>query len=65
MDCTLYHELREDMNNCILHKFPFFKDYSKDTKFIWLMSNLDNYVLSNLIKYVQLAFKKRRETEGE
>ena len=63
MECNLYQELRKNMINNIRTKFPFFENYSKKSQFTWLMSNLDSYVLSILINYVQLAFKKRNETE--
>ena len=62
MHCNLYDELRTVFFHDIIDKFPMFKDYDRDMQYIWLMANVDEFILNKLTKYVQCCFVKRNES---
>ena len=57
--CPLYDDMRKDLFENILIKFPFVMDMPKEVLYFWLMSNLDSYVILNLAKYLLSSFKLR------
>jgi hypothetical protein len=59
MQCPNYLTLREDMLRSIATKFHHITDYSEEQLYLWLMSNLDPIVISNVAKFLSSAFNKR------
>lgn len=60
--CPLYNELRDELFQNVYQKFPFVEDMPDETKYLWLMANLDSFVLLQTSKYIFSAFKLRENS---
>ena len=61
--CPLYNEIRSQMFNTIEIRYPFFKSYDQDQKFVWIMGNLDPIIIKSLSTYIVNAFNKRKMSQ--
>ena len=61
--CPNYSNLRSDFFDLVSEKNTFFKAYDDHEKFIWLMTNEDNYILSKLAKFISQCFRIRSKTK--
>ena len=61
--CPFYHNLRAHLFNAIIKYFPSFSNLTTEHKFIWLMSNEDEYVISVCSQFIYNAFQKRSNSE--
>ena len=59
MVCPKYVGLRQSLFANVAAKFPYFESISDNTKFIWLMANVDEDVIKWLCSYIYCCFKMR------
>jgi hypothetical protein len=59
MICPFYSSLRDKFMLNVKSKFPFISDYSPKTCYLWIMANLDSFVITNLSLFITQAFAKR------
>ena len=62
LDCELYSDLRDHLFTNIDTRFPFFNEFQKQDKFIWLMANVDEGIITLVTKYIYNCFKRRNRT---
>lgn len=60
--CPNYSDIRKNMIDNIVSKHPSISQLDNDRLYIWLMSNLNSYVITALAKFVTEAFKHRQST---
>ncbi len=62
LNCPLYIDLRKNMLNPILQKYPSVQLLSEERLFIWLLSQEDTCCLKRVGIYCNKAFQRREKT---
>ena len=59
MKCPEYTSLRDDLFFKIEGMYPYFQTLNDESKFIWLMANLDVHIIKMFAAFVSNCFSKR------
>jgi hypothetical protein len=59
IECPYYDELRESLMSTLYKDYSYIADYSPQDKYLWLIDNSDEYVISHFSKFLRDAFNLR------